>query len=581
MSRKLRKVGKWLLLIVVSLCVMGFLLLCFERVRGAVSLSSYKQKLARRGEAVSAQDLARSVPQGSNGVAEVLHACRELVEGEVMPEHYPPGMTMTRSGRAIAGFRQHQWTEDKLVYDWNRLDRDLETNRAVLKRIRTALGQPVLDHQLDYSQGPKMPLPHLVRPKELARWFGAQSSLALHEHRLQEAVDPLIAEICLPRFLERDGILISELVRIAIASLARADTWAALQANGWTDEQLAGIQKAWEAQRFLTNFTRGLEGERIYCTSAFELCRASQAETASMLFWMDDMNFMDLADRPAWEKAVRALPAGDALAEFLKEDLYCRVWRFAWLDQCERRYLEAVQGLIEISRRMEATADLVTAEKSIQALLERIENRTVYDSLRFGFGVTSVATLSRGISKAARAETERSLVLAAIALKRYGLSNTNPPASLQHLVPAFLSSVPIDYMNGNPIQYRVKPDESVALYSVGEDGKDDGGDAGLLDASKQWTMWHRRDVVWPTLALPEELEPDELPDAEVIVQASANAATVRSNPPLRVLILSGQNNHNWRETTPRLRMILESEGRFTVEISEQPEHLTNVALEPY
>ena len=42
-------------------------------------------------------------------------------------------------------------------------------------------------------------------------------------------------------------------------------------------------------------------------------------------------------------------------------------------------------------------------------------------------------------------------------------------------------------------------------------------------------------------------------------------------PVLRVLILSGQNNHNWRETTPKLRSILESGGRFAVDVE------TNVA----
>lgn len=44
-----------------------------------------------------------------------------------------------------------------------------------------------------------------------------------------------------------------------------------------------------------------------------------------------------------------------------------------------------------------------------------------------------------------------------------------------------------------------------------------------------------------------------------------------AEPTLRVFILSGQNNHNWRETAPRLRSILEATGRFTVEVTEHPE----------
>jgi type 1 glutamine amidotransferase len=35
----------------------------------------------------------------------------------------------------------------------------------------------------------------------------------------------------------------------------------------------------------------------------------------------------------------------------------------------------------------------------------------------------------------------------------------------------------------------------------------------------------------------------------------------------KVLIIDGQNNHNWRETTPVMKKLLESSGRFTVEVA--------------
>jgi uncharacterized protein len=39
---------------------------------------------------------------------------------------------------------------------------------------------------------------------------------------------------------------------------------------------------------------------------------------------------------------------------------------------------------------------------------------------------------------------------------------------------------------------------------------------------------------------------------------------------LKVLILDGQNNHNWQSTTPVLKDIYESNGRFTVDVSTSP-----------
>src|SRR5580692_1617106 len=36
---------------------------------------------------------------------------------------------------------------------------------------------------------------------------------------------------------------------------------------------------------------------------------------------------------------------------------------------------------------------------------------------------------------------------------------------------------------------------------------------------------------------------------------------------LKVILIDGQNNHQWRATTPVLKKILEDSGRFTVDVS--------------
>ncbi len=50
---------------------------------------------------------------------------------------------------------------------------------------------------------------------------------------------------------------------------------------------------------------------------------------------------------------------------------------------------------------------------------------------------------------------------------------------------------------------------------------------------------------------------------------------------IQVLILSGQNNHDWRQTTPILRDILERAGRFEVRVNEEPRGMTAATLAPY
>ena len=51
--------------------------------------------------------------------------------------------------------------------------------------------------------------------------------------------------------------------------------------------------------------------------------------------------------------------------------------------------------------------------------------------------------------------------------------------------------------------------------------------------------------------------------------------------PVRTLILSGQNNHNWRSTTPYLRELLADSGRFDVRVEEEPAGLTAATLANY
>ena len=47
---------------------------------------------------------------------------------------------------------------------------------------------------------------------------------------------------------------------------------------------------------------------------------------------------------------------------------------------------------------------------------------------------------------------------------------------------------------------------------------------------------------------------------------------------MNTLILSGQNNHDWKSTTPKIQKILEATGRFSVTVTEHPEQITPETL---
>ncbi len=51
---------------------------------------------------------------------------------------------------------------------------------------------------------------------------------------------------------------------------------------------------------------------------------------------------------------------------------------------------------------------------------------------------------------------------------------------------------------------------------------------------------------------------------------AGTAGEKKSNSKIRVVIIDGQNNHNWQATTPVMKKELEDSGRFTVDVATSP-----------
>ena len=103
-----------------------------------------------------------------------------------------------------------------------------------------------------------------------------------------------------------------ELVRVAVAAFARNDTWAALQANNWTDKELKQIQEAWEQLEFATAMTRALEGEIVFAETTFVIMRKSNQEAASFLFALQELMGKDDSE----QAAIRHLDNGGSVVEW-------------------------------------------------------------------------------------------------------------------------------------------------------------------------------------------------------------------------------------------------------------------------
>ena len=105
----------------------------------------------------------------------------------------------------------------------------------------------------------------------------------------------------------------------------------------------------------------------------------------------------------------------------------------------------------------------------------------------------------KAMLRACQAQTFTQLAIAACALERQRLARGSYPESLAALAPEF-GPLPPDPMSGQTFRYERTADGRFRLWSVGWNGKDDGGTVALTGtpASKNRNInFEQGDWVWP------------------------------------------------------------------------------------
>ena len=80
----------------------------------------------------------------------------------------------------------------------------------------------------------------------------------------------------------------------------------------------------------------------------------------------------------------------------------------------------------------------------------------------------------KGLRREATALARLRAAQVAVAVERFRVTIGRIPAALSELVPQFLASVPVDPFDGNAVRYKLLH-KGYAVYSIGEDGRDDHG----------------------------------------------------------------------------------------------------------
>ena len=203
--------------------------------------------------------------------------------------------------------------------------------------------------------------------------------------------------------------------------------------------------------------------------------------------------------------------------------VYLPIWKFAWRDQDKLNLMTFWQAEIDRARRQFRQPNWAANrqserkfpfgdEDSSNGLADRL--RYQYDRARYLCSWYLIPAIGRASTRAVECEAVQALCRVAIALRRYQSAQGSHPDSLQQLVPEFLSAVPLDPFDGQPLRYRRNKNESFTLYSVGENGRDDGGDPSTEKSVMKPTLMKGRDIVWPRAATEKEIEKFIAPSIE-------------------------------------------------------------------
>jgi hypothetical protein len=503
-----------LCLLLLAIIAGGFLFSRKSRAEG--ELEETKQALRKQGFKTELADFEFSIPDDVRQRTAILATTtRQAMKN---PQRADPIfghrdlqlMSPLGSNTSIVIWKERELRDRNTIYPgyefndlWPLFREHLKAGGLRLAAMQeAAISGPIRFEPID-SDKPNALLPYLADLKSVEWTFATAAMVALHDGKPDEAWTNVLASSCLVTEYAPEPIGISHLVRCACVPVAFNTLWNALQAHHWADQRLGDLQRRWENVDFLSALPETFAHTRAETVAMFELERHEPVQSP--------VTFKDALRSP--RTAFPLLRDRWTSSRYRVREIYED--EKAVLLHYRDRELEqrnAIKARTWIEMR-----DLPGVTNQIPfAPTHRRGGRTLsYLNLR----QMNVNIMSEGrglLSHVAEAESQRRLIITALALERFRNRHGSYPAALSELAPEFLAKVPEDFMDGKPLRYERASDDRFVLYSVGLDCVDNGGvawepkqQADIYGFGQDYDFRQRsqaRDLVWPRPALDSESE---------------------------------------------------------------------------
>jgi tetratricopeptide (TPR) repeat protein len=326
-----------------------------------------------------------------------------------------------------------------------------------LKQLRAAAQRPGARFEVKLEEGFAMVMPHLNKVRGIAQFLQLRSIALLHDGQNDAALQDFLLLVRINDATAAEPTLISQLVRISVSQISLAILWEGLAGHYWDESQLAALERELAKMDLLRDYHTGMSGERFFSIWTVDFLKRT--------------GDLDALFGPTGPGEVE-VGFGEQIIAATGKNLF-RLIPSGWFDQNKlslgRLHVDYLLPMVDAGKQLVEPAS--SSKKFQQAAAAPPSPYNLFAS-------QLLPALDKVASKAAVAQTYVNLARLAVALERHRLATGQFPKSLDQLTPRFLSTIPHDIINGEPLKYRTN-DGLFLLYSVGWNETDDGGEVGL------------------------------------------------------------------------------------------------------
>ncbi len=335
------------------------------------------------------------------------------------------------------------------------LTRHVET----LELLRQAAARPTCRFIRDYSRpSVDMLLPEIQFFRDAARILALSARYNASIGEIPAALDDVSSIMKISLHASSEPILISGLVGLAIDGIAVNNL---IDILPFINTDSLALLKRNDIHNFLStspSLAKNIYGEEAFGLNVFSIFGTGEFDQWQLAsFIMDDLNIPD----SIYQQNIFLNPA---LAAY-------RIFLFP-------QDLAAYRQTMHSYKRVAESSDSYAARKTI---LKRIENDLSSGKPK-GF-ITALLTpgIGKAIENTEKVRMRHAAILVAIAATEFRIAHDSLPEKADSLIPDFLPCLPKDaFLDTSRICYSSK-DDGVAIYSVGPNGKDDGGPGPQID----------------------------------------------------------------------------------------------------